>query len=39
MSDASIVEYFAEHEHYKCGYCGSPDTNSSHGEYLSVDVN
>ncbi|KAK2190729.1 hypothetical protein NP493_71g00004 [Ridgeia piscesae] len=31
MSDASIVEYFAEHEHYKCGYCGSPDTNSSHG--------
>ena len=31
MSDASIVEYFAEHEHFKCGYCGSPDTNYSHG--------
>ncbi|XP_029168996.1 arginyl-tRNA--protein transferase 1 isoform X2 [Nylanderia fulva] len=27
----SIVEYFAEHEGYKCGYCKSPDTNFSHG--------
>jgi len=27
----SIVEYFAEHEGYRCGYCKSPDTNFSHG--------
>jgi len=27
----SIVEYFAEHSGYKCGYCGSEDTNFSHG--------
>lgn len=27
----SIVEYYAEHEGYKCGYCKSPDTNFSHG--------
>lgn len=29
--DPSIVEYFAEHERYRCGYCGSSDTNYSHG--------
>lgn len=28
----SIVEYYAEHESYRCGYCRSPDTNFSHGE-------
>ena len=27
----SIVEYFAEHEGYKCGYCSQEDTNFSHG--------
>ena len=27
----SIVEYFSEHSGYKCGYCGSEDTNFSHG--------
>ncbi|KAL4233849.1 Arginyl-tRNA--protein transferase 1 [Mactra antiquata] len=27
----SIVEYFAEHEAYRCGYCGNTDTNYSHG--------
>ncbi|KMQ94602.1 arginyl-trna--protein transferase 1 [Lasius niger] len=27
----SIVEYYAEHEGYKCGYCKSPNTNFSHG--------
>lgn len=27
----SLVEYFAEHENYRCGYCKSPDTNYSHG--------
>ena len=27
----SIVEYFAEHSGYKCGYCGNEDTNYSHG--------
>lgn len=27
----SIVEYYAEHEQYRCGYCKSPDTNYSHG--------
>ncbi|KAL5010842.1 hypothetical protein ScPMuIL_013147 [Solemya velum] len=31
MASRSIVEYFAEHEHYRCGYCGATDTNSSHG--------
>ncbi|XP_029676857.1 arginyl-tRNA--protein transferase 1 isoform X3 [Formica exsecta] len=27
----SIVEYYAEHEGYKCGYCEGSDTNFSHG--------
>ncbi|XP_070168730.1 arginyl-tRNA--protein transferase 1 isoform X2 [Polyergus mexicanus] len=27
----SIVEYYAEHEGYKCGYCKGSDTNFSHG--------
>ena len=27
----SIVEYFREHEGYRCGYCGSKDSNYSHG--------
>lgn len=27
----SIVEYYAEHERYKCGYCKNLDTNYSHG--------
>lgn len=31
QSSLSIVEYFAEHEGYKCGYCGKEDTNFSHG--------
>ncbi|XP_052810980.1 arginyl-tRNA--protein transferase 1-like isoform X1 [Mya arenaria] len=31
MAENSIVEYFAEHERYRCGYCGSSDTNFSHG--------
>ncbi|GFR87448.1 arginyl-tRNA--protein transferase 1 [Elysia marginata] len=26
----SIVEYFAEHDRYRCGYCGQKDTNYSH---------
>ncbi|KAH9507257.1 Arginyl-tRNA--protein transferase 1 [Bulinus truncatus] len=30
-TDPTIVEYFSEHERYKCGYCGSKDTNFSHG--------
>ncbi|KAK7865883.1 hypothetical protein R5R35_003994 [Gryllus longicercus] len=29
--DYSIVEYYAEHERYRCGYCKSIDTNYSHG--------
>ncbi|XP_029650750.1 arginyl-tRNA--protein transferase 1 isoform X2 [Octopus sinensis] len=39
MAEFSIVEYFAEHEKYHCGYCNSPDTNYSHGmwaHYLTV---
>ncbi|XP_019639338.1 PREDICTED: arginyl-tRNA--protein transferase 1-like [Branchiostoma belcheri] len=31
MSGRSIVEWFAEHEAYRCGYCGTSDTNFSHG--------
>ncbi|XP_049875795.1 arginyl-tRNA--protein transferase 1 [Pectinophora gossypiella] len=27
----SIVEYYGEHESYRCGYCRSSDTNFSHG--------
>ncbi|KAG6443353.1 hypothetical protein O3G_MSEX002745 [Manduca sexta] len=27
----SIVEYYAEHGGYRCGYCRSPTTNFSHG--------
>jgi len=30
-SSLSIVEYFAEHSGYKCGYCKQEDTNFSHG--------
>lgn len=33
--ERSIVEYYAEHEGYKCGYCKSPDTNVSHGEAIA----
>ena len=29
--DPSIVEYFSENEPHRCGYCGSQDTNYSHG--------
>ncbi|XP_072019711.1 arginyl-tRNA--protein transferase 1-like [Amphiura filiformis] len=31
MSAYSIVEYLADHDGYKCGYCGSKDTNFSRG--------
>ncbi|XP_026725761.1 arginyl-tRNA--protein transferase 1 [Trichoplusia ni] len=27
----SLVEYYAEHEQYRCGYCKRPDTNYSYG--------
>ncbi|ELT94595.1 hypothetical protein CAPTEDRAFT_178555 [Capitella teleta] len=40
MSGRSIVEYLHEHEQYRCGYCGSSDTNYSHGMWahsLTVD--
>ncbi|XP_067676603.1 arginyl-tRNA--protein transferase 1-like isoform X1 [Haliotis asinina] len=30
-SARSIVEYLGDHERYRCGYCGSSDTNYSHG--------
>ncbi|CAG5125688.1 unnamed protein product [Candidula unifasciata] len=30
-TDPTIVEYTAGHERYRCGYCGSKDTNYSHG--------
>uniref|UniRef100_A0A0B7ANR0 Arginyl-tRNA--protein transferase 1 n=2 Tax=Arion vulgaris TaxID=1028688 RepID=A0A0B7ANR0_9EUPU len=30
-TDPTIVEYSAEHERYRCGYCGSENTNYSHG--------
>ncbi|KAL6259837.1 hypothetical protein P5V15_009747 [Pogonomyrmex californicus] len=30
----SIVEYFTEHEGYRCGYCKSTNTNFSHGECI-----
>ncbi|XP_059153504.1 arginyl-tRNA--protein transferase 1-like isoform X2 [Physella acuta] len=29
--EPTIAEYFSEHERYRCGYCGSQDTNYSHG--------
>jgi hypothetical protein len=32
-TDYSIVEYYAEHEGYRCGYCKSADTNYSHGKW------
>jgi len=31
LSDMSVVEYFAGHDGYRCGYCKSDDTNYSHG--------
>ncbi|KPI97013.1 Arginyl-tRNA--protein transferase 1 [Papilio xuthus] len=31
MMSVSIIEYYAEHERYKCGYCKKPDTSYSHG--------
>lgn len=30
----SIIEYHAEHEGYKCGYCKKPNTNFSHGIWV-----
>lgn len=49
MASYTVVEYFAEHERYRCGYCGSSDTNYSHGitvfcvsrimAYMSFDFN
>ena len=36
--ERSIVEYFAEHEHYRCGYCGNSDTNYSHGLFYITDI-
>ncbi|ESO93243.1 hypothetical protein LOTGIDRAFT_119331 [Lottia gigantea] len=30
-AERSIVEYFSGRESHRCGYCGSPDTNCSHG--------
>lgn len=35
-SEMSIVEYFAEHEGYRCGYCKQEDTNYSHGMWAHV---
>jgi arginine-tRNA-protein transferase len=32
----SVVEYFSEHEGYRCGYCKSEDTNYSHGMWAHV---
>ena len=32
----SIVEYYAEHEGYQCGYCKKPDTNFSHGKHKNT---
>lgn len=34
----SIVEYYAEHKGYKCGYCKSPNTNFSHGEREDIQM-
>ncbi|EDO33515.1 predicted protein [Nematostella vectensis] len=31
MSDRTIVENFRDREGYRCGYCGSTDSNYSHG--------
>lgn len=36
MSERSLVEYFAEHENYHCGYCNSPDSNNSHGMWAHI---
>lgn len=33
-SNPSIVEWFAEHEGYRCGYCKQEDSNYSHGMSL-----
>ncbi|XP_011635910.1 arginyl-tRNA--protein transferase 1 [Pogonomyrmex barbatus] len=32
----SIVEYFTEHEGYRCGYCKSTNTNFSHGMWAHM---
>jgi len=31
MTAKTIVEYTAEHEGYRCGYCQSPNTKYTHG--------
>lgn len=36
MSERSLVEYFAQHENYRCGYCNSPDSNNSHGMWAHI---
>ncbi|XP_064595718.1 arginyl-tRNA--protein transferase 1-like [Liolophura sinensis] len=35
-SNPSIVEWFAEHEGYRCGYCKQEDSNYSHGMWAHV---
>lgn len=36
MMKRSIIEYYAENERYKCGYCKKPDSNYSHGKFLII---
>ncbi len=36
MAAYSIVEYLSDHDGYRCGYCGSKDTNYSHGTYVKT---
>ncbi|CAH2092903.1 unnamed protein product [Euphydryas editha] len=31
MMKRSIIEYYSEHDGYKCGYCKKPNTNYNHG--------
>jgi hypothetical protein len=37
MSAHSIVDYRSEHGGYRCGYCGSPNTNYSCGMSSNFD--
>ncbi|XP_066992523.2 arginyl-tRNA--protein transferase 1 isoform X2 [Anabrus simplex] len=36
LNNYSVVEYYAEHEKHRCGYCKSTDTNYSHGMWAHM---
>lgn len=38
MMKRSIIEYYSEHDGYKCGYCKKPNSNYNHGKILKIQI-